>query len=71
MADDDLLVTISGAALSLLFFENVRSVSDQVEQMIALYSYGRNFRVMFRPVGNFMARHLLFSSDLFNLIFTC
>ncbi|EFN77100.1 BRISC complex subunit FAM175B [Harpegnathos saltator] len=30
MADDDLLVTISGAALSLLFFENVRSVSDQM-----------------------------------------
>ncbi|XP_012220046.1 BRISC complex subunit FAM175B-like isoform X2 [Linepithema humile] len=30
MADGDLLVTISGAALSLLFFENVRSVGDQV-----------------------------------------
>lgn len=31
MADGDLLVTISGAALSLLFFENVRSVGDQVK----------------------------------------
>ncbi|EZA53296.1 hypothetical protein DMN91_004736 [Ooceraea biroi] len=30
MADGDLLVTISGAALSLLFFENVRSVGDQM-----------------------------------------
>lgn len=33
MADDDLLVTISGAALSLLFFENVRSVNDQVQEL--------------------------------------
>nr|5CW3_B Chain B, Protein FAM175B [Camponotus floridanus]5CW3_D Chain D, Protein FAM175B [Camponotus floridanus]5CW5_B Chain B, Protein FAM175B [Camponotus floridanus]5CW5_D Chain D, Protein FAM175B [Camponotus floridanus] len=30
MADSDLLVTISGAALSLLFFENVRSVGNQM-----------------------------------------
>ncbi|KMQ85327.1 brca1-a complex subunit abraxas-like protein [Lasius niger] len=30
MADSDLLVTISGAALSLLFFENVRSIGDQM-----------------------------------------
>ncbi|KAL6445767.1 hypothetical protein ACFW04_000906 [Cataglyphis niger] len=30
MADNDLLVTISGAALSLLFFENVRSVGNQM-----------------------------------------
>ncbi|XP_036151380.1 BRISC complex subunit FAM175B isoform X2 [Monomorium pharaonis] len=30
MADGDLLVTISGAALSLLFYENVRSVGEQM-----------------------------------------
>ncbi|KAG7190266.1 hypothetical protein KM043_006384 [Ampulex compressa] len=30
MADNDLLVTISGAALSLLFYENVRSPGDQM-----------------------------------------
>ncbi|XP_072759681.1 BRISC complex subunit FAM175B [Anoplolepis gracilipes] len=30
MADSDLLVTISGAALSLLFFENVRSAGNQM-----------------------------------------
>ncbi|XP_015434915.1 PREDICTED: BRCA1-A complex subunit Abraxas-like [Dufourea novaeangliae] len=30
MADSDLLITISGAALSLLFYENVRSRGDQM-----------------------------------------
>ncbi|XP_011639263.1 BRISC complex subunit FAM175B-like [Pogonomyrmex barbatus] len=30
MADGDLLVTISGAALSLLFYENVRSIGEQM-----------------------------------------
>ncbi|XP_076241344.1 BRISC complex subunit FAM175B [Calliopsis andreniformis] len=30
MAESDLLITISGAALSLLFYENVRSCSDQM-----------------------------------------
>lgn len=38
MADGDLLVTISGAALSLLFFENVRSVGDQVSLIILTIS---------------------------------
>lgn len=33
MADGDLLVTISGAALSLLFYENVRSVGEQVKRI--------------------------------------
>ena len=30
MADSDFLITISGPALSLLFYENVRSTGDQV-----------------------------------------
>lgn len=34
MADSDLLITISGAALSLLFYENVRSCGDQMGFLI-------------------------------------
>lgn len=32
MADNDFLITISGPALSLLFYENVRSSGDQVRK---------------------------------------
>lgn len=34
MADGDLLVNISGAALSLLLYENVRNAGDQVSYFI-------------------------------------
>lgn len=38
MADGDLLVNISGAALSLLLYENVRNVGDQVSYFIFVLS---------------------------------
>lgn len=36
MADDKSFVTISGAALSLLIYENVRNVGDQVNKFIVI-----------------------------------
>ncbi|XP_053975906.1 BRISC complex subunit FAM175B-like [Hylaeus volcanicus] len=47
MADSDLLITISGAAMSLLFYENVRNTGDQMGFLL-----GENLEFVFKTYSD-------------------